>query len=284
MIKVSRSKYSHPVKDVEDEINRWASNMDVPNAQAPSDISNPQSFPKAMYKPTAPRPSDSAKLYDAICSNCGKKTKVVFEPTKDRPVYCKSCLKKMKAGSITAGAQPKLTVPVRETVSVPAQAVRVVQVKNKPKGNNALGDLGIEFGPASPSQGGPASPPASPNPIRREASRAESQGGPSPSPRKELPPPAKIPPAVRPRIPDFPTAKIFSLDELMHKGENVPFNKGRKDKKEKKSVDVEGLRKTLEQALQKTEEPARNVPPASNASRSDADRHSDAGGDSEPKP
>ena len=30
IIRISRSKYAHTVKSVEDEINRWASNMDVP--------------------------------------------------------------------------------------------------------------------------------------------------------------------------------------------------------------------------------------------------------------
>jgi len=35
-------------------------------------------------------------LYDAICSVCGKPTKTIFEPKAGRPVYCKSCLKKIK--------------------------------------------------------------------------------------------------------------------------------------------------------------------------------------------
>jgi len=33
-------------------------------------------------------------LYDAVCSSCGKPTKVVFPPDGKRPVYCKSCRKK----------------------------------------------------------------------------------------------------------------------------------------------------------------------------------------------
>ena len=131
----------------------------------------------------------------------------------------------MKAGPITAGAQPKVTVPVKETTSVPAQTVQVVQVKDKPKRSNALGDLGIEFGPASPNQGGTA-----------------------PGPRKEPPPPVRIPVIDRSRTPDKPTAKTFSLNEVMQKGENVPFNK----RKEKKSVDLESLRESLNQALKKT--------------------------------
>ena len=37
------------------------------------------------------------KLYDAICSNCGKATKVIFPPEPGRAIYCKACLKKLKA-------------------------------------------------------------------------------------------------------------------------------------------------------------------------------------------
>jgi CxxC-x17-CxxC domain-containing protein len=44
-------------------------------------------------------PGEQPTLYDAICSNCGKSTKVIFPPEKGRAVYCKSCLKKLKADS-----------------------------------------------------------------------------------------------------------------------------------------------------------------------------------------
>ena len=30
-------------------------------------------------------------LYTAVCAECGKQTTVPFEPTGDRPVYCKDC-------------------------------------------------------------------------------------------------------------------------------------------------------------------------------------------------
>ena len=222
IIKISRAKYAHTVKVVEDEINRWAANQEVPSAQNPSDLSNPQIFPKAVYKSNAPRSSDSTKLYDVKCSNCGKDTKVIFEPVAGRPVYCKSCLKKLKAGEIAS----KPTVPVRAASSVPTQAG---QSGKRPAGNEALGDLGIEFGPPARAGGSPSS--------RKE------------SPRKE-----KNQIAEQSRVPNKASTKTFSLNEIMQKGENVPFNKSRKDKKERKSVDVEDLRKTLTQALQKAGE------------------------------
>lgn len=40
--------------------------------------------------------SSQVVLYDAVCSNCGRPTKVIFKPEKDKPVYCKSCLKKLR--------------------------------------------------------------------------------------------------------------------------------------------------------------------------------------------
>jgi CxxC-x17-CxxC domain-containing protein len=30
-------------------------------------------------------------MYDAICSDCGRDTKVPFQPKADRPVYCNDC-------------------------------------------------------------------------------------------------------------------------------------------------------------------------------------------------
>ncbi|OGZ83279.1 MAG: hypothetical protein A2416_00500, partial [Candidatus Staskawiczbacteria bacterium RIFOXYC1_FULL_37_52] len=157
IIRISRSKYAHTVKSVEEEINRWAANMDVP-ARNLSDISNPKiSF---SNKPSNPRPSDStlgrsptgaAKLYDVKCSNCGKDTKVVFEPVAGRPVYCKSCLKKIKAGEIkldlSIGRQAKAQDfdPLRQSYSETNITKPAERAENKTEKNTALADLGIEF-------------------------------------------------------------------------------------------------------------------------------------------
>lgn len=137
IIRISRSKYAHAKTIVEDEINRWAGNMDVPNVQGSSDLSNPQSFPKSSYKSNAPRSSDSTKLYDVKCSNCGKDTKVIFEPVAGRPVYCKNCLKKIKAGEIRQ--KPEGHFNGSTAISPKANFGR------KPEGSAALADLGIEF-------------------------------------------------------------------------------------------------------------------------------------------
>ncbi|MCX6722902.1 MAG: type IV secretion system DNA-binding domain-containing protein [Candidatus Staskawiczbacteria bacterium] len=162
IIKISRSKYAHPVKVVEQEINRWAGNMDIPNAQGPSDFSNPQSFPKVSNKSNdsprgRPQADGQTTLYDAICSNCGKNTKVIFPPEPGRTVYCKSCLKKMPRPESrgSSSTSEKNSNPVKWTNNLPAQAGTPIQDSksgNNSGGNEALAGLGIEFAP--PSGGG----------------------------------------------------------------------------------------------------------------------------------
>jgi CxxC-x17-CxxC domain-containing protein len=36
------------------------------------------------------------KMFSAICAECGKDTKVPFQPREGRPVYCSSCYNKVK--------------------------------------------------------------------------------------------------------------------------------------------------------------------------------------------
>jgi len=67
IIKISRERYTVPRKIVEEKISRWNETTEE---------------------------IDEKKKFDAICSNCGKKTKVAFAPDGRRPVYCASCLQK----------------------------------------------------------------------------------------------------------------------------------------------------------------------------------------------
>jgi len=36
------------------------------------------------------------QMFAAICAECGKETKVPFEPTNGRPVYCSDCYSKVR--------------------------------------------------------------------------------------------------------------------------------------------------------------------------------------------
>ncbi len=91
MVKLSREKYARTKQAVEDEINRWASNLDIS-----SKSNTPISWQNNQKQSQGHKQQDGTILYDAVCSSCGKKTKVTFEPTSGKPVYCKSCYKKNK--------------------------------------------------------------------------------------------------------------------------------------------------------------------------------------------
>ncbi|MEZ0536211.1 zinc-ribbon domain containing protein [Caldicellulosiruptoraceae bacterium PP1] len=51
---------------------------------------------KSMQRREA-RPQQKRELFDAVCSACGKETKVPFRPRNDRPIYCSDCFAKVKA-------------------------------------------------------------------------------------------------------------------------------------------------------------------------------------------
>ncbi len=77
VIRTSRELYCRTKEDVEREINNW-SGMSLGSE---SDIGGLEKFP-------------------AICSICKKETTVPFKPDVGRPVYCKNCVAKIKAGEI----------------------------------------------------------------------------------------------------------------------------------------------------------------------------------------
>ncbi len=76
IIKVSRERYGTPRQKVEESITKWAGFLEV--------------------KPNIGEHKKTSVLYDATCSICGKPTKVTFKPDGKRPIYCKSCLKKIR--------------------------------------------------------------------------------------------------------------------------------------------------------------------------------------------
>jgi len=74
IIKISRERYGTKKNIVEEKIARWT----------------------GIVKLSESLPSSQTVLYDAQCDRCKKQTKVVFPPDGVRPVYCKSCRKKLK--------------------------------------------------------------------------------------------------------------------------------------------------------------------------------------------
>ncbi len=71
IIRVSKERYAIPREEIEEKLGRWLGD-----------------FEEAA--------GSKVDLYDAKCSNCGKKTKVPFIPDGSRPTYCRTCRKKMK--------------------------------------------------------------------------------------------------------------------------------------------------------------------------------------------
>ncbi len=92
IIKVSREKYGTPRKKVEEAITKWAGFLET--------------------KSISSQGQQAPVLYDAVCSLCGKPTKVVFKPDGKRPIYCKTCLKKVKEEK--SALPPDLRPPIEE--------------------------------------------------------------------------------------------------------------------------------------------------------------------------
>ena len=134
IIRITRERYAQPRAIIEDKISRWAGSLEAAaemehkamsrmpprpdrrrpyltaaaNQQSPvdrqkskgdpSDVKN-ESFLKNEKSKTSP--SENPYKFSAICSNCAVETKVSFAPDASRPVYCKDCLSKVRAGEIT---------------------------------------------------------------------------------------------------------------------------------------------------------------------------------------
>jgi CxxC-x17-CxxC domain-containing protein len=76
IIKASRERYGTQRQIVEKKITEWTGITEE----------------RTVIMATSKNPQ--VTLYDAICDDCKKPTKVVFPPDGKRPVYCKTCLKK----------------------------------------------------------------------------------------------------------------------------------------------------------------------------------------------
>ncbi len=100
IINASRKTYGVKREIVEDKILQWSGLAEKENEE------KTHFQPKHQEKKLAQE--FQTTLYDAICSSCGKPTKVIFPPEKGRPIYCKNCLKKMSDKSMhTPSEKPK---------------------------------------------------------------------------------------------------------------------------------------------------------------------------------
>ncbi len=118
IIRVSQEKYAAAKEIIEEKIQKWT-----------GDVGNSNSAPARPIQSSA-----GPVLYDAQCALCKKWTKVVFPPDGKRPVYCKSCFKKVeeerRAPSISL-EKIKQTQATPFSTSRPARKqVNVEELKN----------------------------------------------------------------------------------------------------------------------------------------------------------
>lgn len=66
--------------------------VEEPTAEEPT-----TSAPADTATPAAGSDQQGRQMYDVKCSACGKDTQVPFQPSGDRPVYCRECYMKNKS-------------------------------------------------------------------------------------------------------------------------------------------------------------------------------------------
>ncbi len=123
IIKVSRERYAAERDVVEGKIEKWLGFLEEMEVKTPT------------------------QLYDINCSVCGEPDKVPFEPDPDRPVYCKSCFKKVQRGEISP---PEKTKPAdkKSDSKKKTEAKRDSKKKQKPAETSHLEQVRSALGRA----------------------------------------------------------------------------------------------------------------------------------------
>ena len=106
IIRVSQERFGKEKAVIEGKIEKWAGFLETVS------------------------PQETSVLYDAVCSVCKKAIKVPFKPEPGRPVFCKSCLKKVGK----KGEKPqKEVISLGEAVKKePTPFIKPKKVKEKP--------------------------------------------------------------------------------------------------------------------------------------------------------
>lgn len=220
IIQVSRERYSFPRHVVEEKISKWSENK---MSTQPS--GQPQLQPQSQSQP-------QVVLYDAKCANCEKWTKVTFQPDPSRPVYCKTCLKKIK--------NPSATAVEASAVSTPSITPRKEEFKNQ----NPLPP------PSNLPEIAPKAEIKIPIEVKKEA---------------PMPLPAKVQPLGEIKR-ENPT---ISLQEATGREPSAFFqrNKTEERPKQRKDINLEELKGALEESLRKVKEDKSSFPSASRLQR-----------------
>jgi CxxC-x17-CxxC domain-containing protein len=96
------------------------------------------SRPPIVQQPSQPsaRPPEqpqrvSRPMYAVVCFDCGKNTEIPFKPSGDRPVYCKECFTKRKAGNAPKVTEPKAARPRHSTCSTGGDRVKITSLQEE---------------------------------------------------------------------------------------------------------------------------------------------------------
>ncbi|MFA5029478.1 MAG: type IV secretion system DNA-binding domain-containing protein [Patescibacteria group bacterium] len=102
VIKVSRERYAHGRKVIEDKINRW-SGIDLSEKLAeatvgkgvPVVISASGDGAKKKKKKKKKSQATAGNNFSVACASCGTPVKLNFQPDGKRPIFCENCLNQM---------------------------------------------------------------------------------------------------------------------------------------------------------------------------------------------
>jgi len=219
IIKNSQKRYARPRGVVEEEINRWSGVMTT-----------------AEGAPTLPTQSKEG-AYLATCSSCGKTTTVPFAPDPSRPIYCKDCLNRVKAGEVLPVKLMPRSKKVRDS-SKDALAAVGIEFAVEPKSEEEVEE---ETTPEAETEEAAATTPAEITKAEQETEKSEEAA--------ESTPEETAPKAEEAK----PQTKGISLSEL-----KPPKKTPKMKERTAPEIDVEELRKSiaasLDQILSKDEE------------------------------
>jgi CxxC-x17-CxxC domain-containing protein len=115
------NKIQGRLASLENKVDSLINRISLPMAAVATPLSAP------VQKPASANPENAGKrdnrnvnkvrqMFKAICADCKKECEVPFRPSGDRPVYCRECFARRKAGnSLRSGidAKPKEAAPAQ---------------------------------------------------------------------------------------------------------------------------------------------------------------------------
>ncbi|MBU1203124.1 type IV secretion system DNA-binding domain-containing protein [Patescibacteria group bacterium] len=108
VVKVTRERYAKSRELIEDKIIRWSENKGE-EVLDEKPVEKPDFKPiNKKTKPINKKLDRSGKTYDAICTLCGKDTKLNFDPDPSKPIYCRECLDLSRKGLVPSPASIKI--------------------------------------------------------------------------------------------------------------------------------------------------------------------------------